>query len=456
MSARDGAGGEAANDPEEDLTPDTSSMGEDVALGSEVRRFRLRGLDGILAGKVFDSASDRLQIGSHPSNQIQIRDRTISRFHCELYVEGGTRVWVKDLGSRNGTRVNGTRVREAELVEGAVLQLGKARLAFEPLPERNQLAVASVTSFGDLVGASVSMRAVFAMLERAAASDVTVLLAGESGTGKSQAAEAIHERSSRASKPFRIVDCAAVPAGLLDSELFGHERGAFTGATDRRVGVFEEANGGTVFLDEIGELPADLQPKLLRVLEAREVRRVGANAYVPVDVRLIAATNRDLRAEVNAGRFRADLYFRLAVLRITLPPLRDRPSDIPLIAEQLLGRMKLDAETQRALRDPAFLAQLRVAPWPGNARELRNHLERCAALQQVLHPAPEEPIPLTGPVDVSLPYSEARRRLVEVFERGYVAALLERHGGNVTQAAAAAQVDRVHLHRLIRRHRLKS
>jgi two-component system, NtrC family, response regulator GlrR len=175
-----------------------------------------------------------------------------------------------------------------------------------------------------------------------------------------------------------------------------------------------------------------------------------------VDVRLIAATNRDLRAEVNAGRFRADLYFRLAVLRITLPPLRDRPSDIPLIAEQLLGRMKLDAETQRALRDPAFLAQLRVAPWPGNARELRNHLERCAALQQVLHPAPEEPIPLTGPVDVSLPYSEARRRLVEVFERGYVAALLERHGGNVTQAAAAAQVDRVHLHRLIRRHRLKS
>ena len=423
---------------------------------SAVQRFRLRGLDGALAGEVFDSTSDRLQIGSHPSNQIQIRDRTISRFHCELYVEGGTRVWVKDLGSRNGTRVNGTRVREAELVDGAVLQLGKARLAFEPLPERHQLAVASVTSFGSLVGASIPMRAVFAMLERAAASDVTVLLAGESGTGKSQAAEAIHERGARASKPFRIVDCAAVPAGLLDSELFGHERGAFTGATERRLGVFEEANGGTVFLDEIGELPADLQPKLLRVLEAREVRRVGANAYIPVDVRLIAATNRDLRAEVNAGRFRADLYFRLAVLRITLPPLRERPGDIPLIAEQLLGRMKLDPETHPALHDPAFLAQLRVAPWPGNARELRNHLERCAALQQVLHPAPEEPVPLGSAVDVSIPYSEARRRLLEAFERGYVNALLERHEGNVTQAAAAAQVDRVHLHRLIRRHRLKS
>jgi two-component system, NtrC family, response regulator GlrR len=441
----------------EDPTPDTGSMGDTSESSPAVRRFRLRVVQGALEGKSFDSVSDRLQIGSHPSNQIQIRDRTISRFHCEVFIEPRGRVWVRDLDSRNGTRVNGTRVREAELTEGSVLQLGRARLAFDFLPEHNEIPVASVTTFGNLVGSSVPLRAAFALLAKAAGSDVTVLLTGESGTGKSQAAEAVHARSTRASKPFRIVDCAAVPATLLDSELFGHEKGAFTGATERRLGVFEEANGGTVFLDEIGELPADLQPKLLRVLEAREVRRVGSNNYIPVDVRLIVATNRDLRAEVNAGRFRADLYFRLAVLGIHLPSLRDRPGDVPLIAEQLLKRMALDDTTRGALLDPAFLARLRVAPWPGNVRELRNHLERCAALQQVLHPSPEDaPAAPMASVDPRVPYSEARRTLLDNFERSYVKALLEQHEGNVSQAASAAQVDRVHLHRLIRRHRLKS
>ena len=451
-------GREAAETPDdaEDPTPETGSMGDTEEFPSAVRRFRLRGLDGALTGKAFESTSDRLQIGSHPSNQVQIRDRTISRFHAEVFVAPDGRVWVKDLGSRNGTRVNGTRVREAELTEGTVLQLGRARLAFEPLAEQNQLPVASVTSFGELVGSSVPLRAAFALLEKASASDVTVLLTGESGTGKSQAAEAVHARSARASKPFRIVDCAAVPATLLDSELFGHERGAFTGATERRQGVFEEANGGTVFLDEIGELPSDLQPKLLRVLEAREIRRVGSNNYLSVDIRLVAATNRDLRNEVNAGRFRADLYFRLAVLRVHLPALRERPSDIPLVAEELIRRLSLDDETRLALLDPGFLARLRVAPWPGNVRELRNHLERCAALQQVLHPSVEDgPAQHLTVVDASVPYSEARRTLLDNFERSYVRALLERHEGNVTQASAAAQVDRVHLHRLIRRHRLK-
>ena len=431
-------------------------MADTAESSTVVRGFGLRGVEGVLAGKLFDSASDRLQIGSHPSNPVQIRDRTISRFHCEVFVEPRGRVWVKDLGSRNGTRVNGTRVREAELTEGSTLQLGRVRLTFETLPTQNKIAVASVSSFGSLVGSSVPLRASFALLEKAAGSEVTVLLTGESGTGKTQAAEALHARSVRASKPFRIVDCAAVPASLLDSELFGHERGAFTGATERRLGVFEEANGGTVFLDEIGELPPDLQPKLLRVLEAKEIRRVGSNTYQPVDVRLLAATNRDLRGEVNAGRFRADLYFRLAVLCIHLPPLRERPSDIPLVAESFIRRLPLDEETRRALLDPAFLARLRVAPWPGNVRELRNHLERCAALQQVLHPSVEDaPAPPLQAVDVSVPYAEARRRLLDSFERSYVSSLLEHHEGNVSHAATAAEVDRVHLHRLIRRHRLK-
>ena len=421
-----------------------------------VQRLRLRGLDGVTAGLSFDSKSDRLQIGSHESNQVRVNDRTISRFHCEIVVEPRGRAWVKDLGSRNGTRVNGTRVREAELTDGSILQLGHTRFAFETLPDKNEIPVASATSLGSLVGSSVPLRAAFALLEKAAASDITVLLTGESGTGKSQAAEAVHTRSSRAGKPFHVVDCAAVPATLLDSELFGHEKGAFTGATERRLGVFEEAAGGTVFLDEIGELPADLQPKLLRVLEAREVRRVGSNNYLPVDVRLVVATNRDLRAEVNGGRFRADLYFRLAVLRVHLPALRERRGDIPLIAEQLLKRMALDDATRQALLDPAFLARLRVAPWPGNVRELRNHLERCAALQQVLHPGSDDaPAQALTLVDSTVPYSDARRMFLDNFERSYVKALLERHEGNVSQAAAAARVDRVHLHRLIRRHRVK-
>jgi len=208
-----------------------------------VQRFRLRGLNGELEGRTFDSTSDRIEVGSHPLNQIELRDRTVSRFHCEVVVRPNGRAWVKDLGSRNGTRVNGTRVSEAELTEGAVLQLGQLQLAFESLAERNTLEVAPVASFGVLVGSSVPIRTAFALLEKAAASNATVLLTGESGTGKSQAAEIIHARSARAGKPLRIVDCAAVPANLLDSELFGHEKGAFTGATERREGVIEEADG---------------------------------------------------------------------------------------------------------------------------------------------------------------------------------------------------------------------
>ena len=448
--------GKLADDPEEQVPP-TLSVVADSVVPPAVQRFRLRGLGGELEGKSFDSSSDRLQIGSHPLNEVEVRDRTVSRFHCEVFVDRDGRAWVKDLGSRNGTRVNGVRVREAELQEGMVLRVGQLELVFTPLAERNELPVAPVTSFGTLVGSSVPLRTAFAQLGKAAAKDVTVLLTGESGTGKSEAAELLHEQSGRAAKPLRVVDCAAVPANLLESELFGHERGAFTGAIQRRVGVFEEAEGGTVFLDEVGELPLELQPKLLRVLEAREVRRLGANRYLPVDVRVVAATNRDLRAEVNVGRFRPDLYFRLAVLTVRLPPLRERPGDIPLIAKQLLGRLTLDEETRRALAEPAFLSRLQLSPWPGNVRELRNHLERCAALQEALQPATEDPSPQHLDVlDVSIPFSEARRRLLDSFEQGYVRALLDRHDGNVSRAAATAGVDRAHLHRIMRRQKMRS
>jgi two-component system, NtrC family, response regulator GlrR len=439
----------------------TPTVGLDRGPGhaaSSVRRFRLRIVDGGEVGHVFESTRDRVQLGSHPLNDLLLDERTVSRFHCEVFVDEKGNPWVKDLGSRNGTVVDGVPVKEAALRSGSLLQLGRVALRFELSGEKNRIAVSEQKSFGSLVGTSIAARSSFALMERAAASDVTVLLEGETGTGKSQAAESIHSMSARKAHPFRVVDCGAIPANLLESELFGHEKGAFTGATTRRVGVFEEARGGTVFLDEIGELPTELQPKLLRVLEAREIRRLGTNAYVPVDVRLIAATNRDLRAEVNAGRFRPDLYFRLAVVKITVPPLRQRPEDIPVIAEKMLGALGVDPRVRESLKDPIFLAQLQRAAWPGNMRELRNHLERCVVMQETLEPGLEsEGTPSESPVavDPRVPYPEARRRALEAFEHAYVKALLELHKGKVALAAESADIDRVHLYRLIKRHHVK-
>ncbi len=450
-------------DTEPPVTPvnRTPTVGLDrpvAAVVSSVRRFRLRIVDGGEVGHVFESNGDRVQLGSHPLNDLLLDERTVSRFHCEIFVDEKGNPWVKDLGSRNGTVVDGVPVKEAALRSGSLLQLGRVSLRFELSGEKNRIPVSEQKSFGSLVGTSIAARSSFALMERAAASDSTVLLEGETGTGKSQAAESIHRLSARRSHAFLVVDCGAIPANLLESELFGHEKGAFTGADTRRVGVFEEARGGTVFLDEIGELPTELQPKLLRVLEAREIRRLGTNAYLPVDVRVIAATNRDLRAEVNAGRFRPDLYFRLAVVKITVPPLRQRSEDIPAIAEKMLTALGVDPRVRESLKDPVFLAQLQRAAWPGNMRELRNHLERCVVMQETLEPGlepegslPESPVA----VDPRVPYPEARRRALEAFERAYVKALLELHKGKVAQAAESADIDRVHLYRLIKRHHVK-
>jgi DNA-binding NtrC family response regulator len=419
-----------------------------------VRRFVLELLTD--SPRRYESSADRASIGSHESNDVVIDDPSVSRFHCEVLVDAGG-VRVRDLDSKNGTIVDGMRVVEAWLRPGAILRLGRSSLRFGLAGESNRLTLSSRTSFGALVGQSASMRAAFALLERAAASDATVLIEGETGTGKEGAAQSLHDEGARAGAPFLVIDCSAVPANLLESELFGHERGAFTGAVTRRVGIFEGARGGTVFLDEIGELPLELQPKLLRVLEKREIRRVGANTTTPVDVRVVAATNRDLRAEVNAGRFRSDLYFRLAVVRVALPPLRQRPEDVPLLVMRFLDGLRA-TPAQRALFSPELLNELARGAWPGNVRELRNYVERCLVLQDA--PAPGEiagsdaPALALGEVSVDVPWATARERAIAAFERRYLEALLARHDGHVGRAAEGAGMNKVYLYRLLHRHGL--
>jgi len=435
-------------------------MDEQTGLDpNAVLGFRLSIVEGA-APRAWSSTSARCTVGSQEGNDLVVEDATVSRFHCEVVLDAAG-AHVRDLGSSNGTIVDGVRITDAFLRSGSLLKVGAVTLRFDFVGHVSRLPVSSRTEFHGLVAQSVAMRMALAFIERAAASEMTVLLEGETGTGKSTAAAAIHRGSARSEKPFLTVDCGAIPANLLESELFGHERNAFTGAGERRIGVFEEAAGGTIFLDEIGEMPIDLQPKLLRVLETREIRRVGANHHQKVDVRIVAATNRDLRTEVNGGRFRSDLYFRLAVLRIELPPLRARPDDLPSLAVGLLRSIGASSEEIALLTTPEFHSGLRRAAWPGNIRELRNHLERCLVFQEALpiDDGAERPTSAKAAdpvVDPREPYAAARRRAIEAFERAYVKELLALHGGKVTAAAAAAGLDRVYLHKLARRHGTRS
>jgi transcriptional regulator with PAS, ATPase and Fis domain len=423
--------------------------------------FRLVVTAGPATGTSLRATGEVTVIGAHESCDLVLADETVSRFHCELRPDGSGGsggsggVVVRDLDSRNGTVLQGVQVLAARLESGSVLRLGESEVRFERGVDKVKLALSPNDRFELLVGRSTAMRRLFAVLEPAAASDATVLLVGETGTGKEAAAESIHRASARRDQPFVVVDCGAIPPDLLESELFGHERGAFTGAVARREGAFEAAAGGTIFLDEIGELGAALQPKLLRALERRQVKRVGGNAWTEVDVRIVAATNRDLRADVNSKQFRSDLYYRLAVVEARIPPLRERLDDLPLLVDRLLEGLGpvATAEPQR-LREPEFLAQLERHAWPGNVRELRNYLERCLALRDAGPPgdssAPPEPI-----VDASRTLREAREAWTRTFERRYLEDLLARHKGNVTAAARAAGVDRIYLYRLLWRHGLR-
>jgi DNA-binding NtrC family response regulator len=428
----------------------------DVVSGQEhalVQRFQLTVVGGPDEGKLFDSVGERVTLGTDAGAHVALTDRAVSRFHAEIEVTGG-RAILRDLDSRNGVLVDSVPVLQAALRDGAVITLGRTQLRFRLGDEPVRIPLSSRERFGVMVGRSPALRAVFSLLERAAETDATVLLEGETGTGKEAAAESLHRESARRDGPFIVVDCGAIPPGLLESELFGHDKGAFTGALAEHEGALEAAHRGTVFLDEIGELGLELQPKLLRALDRREIKRVGASRYRQIDVRVIAATHRNLRAEVNAGRFRADLYYRLAVLQVRLPPLRQRADDLPLLVEHVLhGLGAADRDAAAMLRTREFLADLTRHAWPGNVRELRNYLERCLAFgEAAAAPPPADDAP---PVDLKLPLRAARDEHVRSFERAYLRQALAAAGNNVSAAARIAGIDRIYFYRLLWKYGLR-
>jgi DNA-binding NtrC family response regulator len=392
------------------------------------------------------------RIGTHPSNDLTLEDPSVSRFHCRLVLDpDGWRV--EDSGSLNGTRLQDLRVYDASLPPEAMLSIGNSVVRIRSAEAAGRTLVPMMPSFGALTGTGRAMRKLFALLEKVAASDINVFIHGESGTGKELVATEIVQRGARADKPFVVVDCGAISPNLVESELFGHVRGAFTGADRERVGAFEAADGGTVFLDEIGELPLAVQPKLLRALEQREIRRVGETQVRKVNVRVISATNRDLEREVNKGSFRGDLYFRIAVISVRVPSLRERVEDLPFLIRAFLT--SIGAEGSEHLFQP-LMEELATHEWPGNVRELRNYVERSVVLQTArLSIAPSPPVSpeaRTDGVDVSVPFKVAKEALIDQFERTYIRAVLDASGGNMTKAARRAGIDRMYLHRLVQKH----
>ncbi|MDO8527964.1 MAG: sigma 54-interacting transcriptional regulator [Deltaproteobacteria bacterium] len=432
-----------------------------------LRKCQLVVLEGPNKNKKIALNKNTTSIGKRDNNDLILADKTVSRNHLEIEYTSDSFL-LKDMGSTNGTYLNGSKVKEAYLAPGDTIKIGSTLLEFVAFDEKISIEPSTKEIFGGMVGKSRKMRQIFAILEKIAPSHAGVIIEGETGTGKDLVAKAIHEHSTRRPQPFLVFDCSGVAPNLIESELFGHEKGAFTGAIRSRPGAFEAAKGGTVFLDEIGELTLDLQPKLLRALESREIRRVGANQPTKIDVRVISATNRNLKKEIEAGRFRGDLYYRLSVVKILLPPLRDRAEDIPLIIQKLLteGKFnKVGAGLKVTRVEDDALKLLMRYPWPGNVRELSNVIERACSfvdgnviarshLDFIFAEMGEGEDERTErmKVDTDLPFKEAKQRIVEVFEKEYLEDLLKRHNHNLSKAAREAKVDRKHIRNLLKKY----
>jgi transcriptional regulator with GAF, ATPase, and Fis domain len=479
----------------------------------QVRTCRLvSNFGGVRREHLFDKGTVR--IGAMEDNDIVVTDETVSRYHCRIVQEEAGYL-LCDLGSTNGTFVNGVRVREAFLHTGSTIGIGQSEVQFFATQEKVEIIPSPKNRLGDIIGKNVKMRELYAVIEKIAPTGATVIIEGETGTGKEVVAQTIHKLSPRAGSSMMVFDCGAVPKNLIESELFGHEKGSFTGAIMTRQGLFEMAHGSTLFLDELGELPSELQPKLLRALEQREIRRVGATRSLKVDVRIIAATNRQLEEEVRSGRFRQDLFYRLSVVRLFLPPLRERTDDIPLLVESFLhdhAYNRLPDGNRKCSHLSADALELLLAyRWPGNVRELVNAVERAVSFassdvitpddlpeairsaelrpaanrgsehgrSRTSHNQKNDPIRLEPSVQSSvlnapasqsipptpsssslapmvpqtdLPFKDAKEIWVAAFEREYLVHLLRKNRGNISHAAREAEIDRKYFRKLMRKY----
>ena len=427
-----------------------------------VRSIRVEVTDGPGAGTTLTAERETLSIGTADGNDLVLGDPTVSRYHADVSRHGSGGVSIVDLGSTNGTFVGAVRIERGVVPAGTYVRLGGTTLRISD-GEDVALELHSEEKLGGLLGRTPVMRRLMAQIEKLAATTAPVLLIGESGTGKEVIARALHDRGTRASGPFVTVDCASLSPNLVASELFGHERGAFTGADRAHIGAFESASGGTVFLDELGELPVHIQPTLLGVLERRRFRRLGGRTDISVDVRVISATHRDLRAEVNAGTFRLDLYYRVAIATLRIPALRERVDDIPLLVAHFARECGHDGPLETIFK-PGALDALDAHHWPGNVRELRNLVEATIATGEApaINRDVSRAVATREGIDelfvplLSLGYKEARATLLEAFEARYFEKLLERAEGNVSRAAREARIDRSHLIDLLKRHGIRT
>ncbi len=459
--------------------------------GDGAPRLHLRRCRLVVGGDEHTFEKGEIRIGAMDDNDLVLRDETVSRYHCRIVQEESGYV-LQDLGSTNGTFINRVRIREAFLKPGCTVHLGQTEAKFHAGEEEVEIVPSRKDRCGDIIGRHQKLREIYAIIEKIAPTNTTVVIEGETGTGKEVVAQTIHKLSARAQGPMMVFDCGAVPENLIESELFGHEKGSFTGAIMTRQGLFEMADGGTIFLDELGELPLDLQPKLLRALEQREIRRVGAGKPLKVDVRILAATNRNLEEEVRAGRFRQDLFYRLSVVRLVLPPLRDRMEDIPLLVKHFLkvhpynrapdGTPRVKHLTRDAMDT------LQAYRWPGNVRELVNTVERAVSfadgetieardlpehIRDTVRPprAASAPSPLVDlreqreiratppaapPAPIDSTFKEAKEKWVSSFERDYIVHLLKKNHGNISHAAREADIDRKYFRKLMKKYDIEA